>query len=324
MQKLAKLIFVLTAIVWQTTSVLAEEPTLRLSVLKFGTVNWELDTISHYGLDRKHGFKMVVDGVAGSSASQVAFQGGQADVMVTDWIWVARQRAAGKDFVLLPYSKAVGGLMVKADSGISGLPGLAGKKIGIAGGPLDKSWLILRAYAAQQGGIDLAKQTEQVFAAPPLVYKAALDGQVAGAINFWHFAARMEAAGMVELVDVAEAARALGLDPELPLLGFVFQGAFLRDNPDVVRGFARASREAKEILASDDAAWERLRPRMKVKNDNEFKALRDGFRAGIPARSGVDLTNAARFLEVMSDLGGRELIGAATSLPEGVFIDLGD
>ena len=76
----------------------------------------------------------------------IAFEGGEADVMVADWIWVARQRAAGKDYVFVPYSRAVGGLVVRDDSGIAALPDLAGKKIGIAGGPLDKSWLILRAY----------------------------------------------------------------------------------------------------------------------------------------------------------------------------------
>ena len=34
-----------------TCAALAETPVLRAAVLKFGTVNWELDTIKHYGLD---------------------------------------------------------------------------------------------------------------------------------------------------------------------------------------------------------------------------------------------------------------------------------
>ncbi|MEL6425183.1 MAG: ABC transporter substrate-binding protein, partial [Pseudomonadota bacterium] len=163
------------------SSALAEMQTLRAAVLKFGTVNWELDTITHHGLDAANGFDLQVQGMAGGSAAKVAFQGGEADVIVSDWLWVARQRAAGKDYVFIPYSKAVGGVMVPDDSSARSLADLAGGKVGIAGGPLDKSWLILRAYAEQEHGLDLKGATEQVFGAPPLIFKTALDGDLDGA-----------------------------------------------------------------------------------------------------------------------------------------------
>ena len=305
-------------------SALAEDlPTLRLAALEFGTVNWELDTIEHFGLDEAHGFELEVMGVAGGPAGQIAFQGGEADAFVSDWLWVARQRAAGKDYVFIPYSRAVGGVMVSADSDARSLADLAGGKIGIAGGPLDKSWLILRAYAEHAHGIDLAEETEQVFGAPPLIYKTALQGQTDAAINFWHFMAKMEADGMRLLIDVAEAAEALGLDPDTPLLGYVVKGEMLRENPDLVQGLAAASRAAKDILAADDAAWDRLRPLMRVESDSEFNALVAGFRAGIPAPGPVDEAAADRMLRLMADLGGEELLGSATELPAGVFVQPG-
>lgn len=300
----------------------ADTPVLRIAVLEFGTVNWELDTIEHYGLDAKNGFDMDVQGVAGGSAAQVAFQGGEADVIVSDWIWVARQRAAGKDYVLLPYSKAVGGVMVTEDSPVQSLADLAGGKIGIAGGPLDKSWLILRAYAELEHGLDLAAEAEQVFGAPPLIFKSALDGEIDGAINYWHYMARMRAAGMRDLVSVAEAAEALGLDPETPLLGYVFKGEMVRENPELVAGFARASREAKALLASDDAAWERLRDKMPAKTDADFEALKAGYREGIPGDDPIDRASAEAFFDLMAKLGGQDLVGSAETLPEGVFLDL--
>ena len=115
---LARLILVLATIGFWSGASLAQSatPTLRIAVLKFGTVNWELNTIAHHGLDAKHGFKLEVQGVAGEAAAKIAFQGGTADMIVSDWIWVARQRAAGKDYVFIPYSKAVGGLMVPESS----------------------------------------------------------------------------------------------------------------------------------------------------------------------------------------------------------------
>lgn len=305
------------------TAALAETPVLRASVLKFGTVNWELDTITHHGLDTAQGFDLEVQGVAGSSAAQIAFQGGETDVIVSDWLWVARQRAAGRDYVFIPYSKAVGGVMVNQDSPAQSLADLKGAKIGIAGGPLDKSWLILRAYAEKTHGMDLAGETEQVFGAPPLIFKSALSGEVGAAINFWHFMAKMEAAGMRTLIDVAEAATDLGLDPETPLLGYVVTGEMLREQPDLVNGLAAASRAAKDMLASDDAEWDRLRERMNAKTDAEFEALKAGFRAGIPAPGPVDEAAAARMLALMAELGGEALIGEATELPQGTFLQSG-
>ncbi|MDJ0827057.1 MAG: ABC transporter substrate-binding protein [Rhodobacter sp.] len=302
---------------------LAETPVLRAAVLKFGTVNWELDVIKHHGLDEANGFSLDVQGMAGGSAAKVAFQGGEADVIVSDWLWVARQRAAGKDYVFLPYSKAVGGVMVPADSLAQTLADLNGGKIGIAGGPLDKSWLILRAYAAQEFGVDLAGATEQVFGAPPLIFKTALSGDLDGAINFWHFMAKMEAGGMRKLIDVETAATALGLDPETPLLGYVVRGEMLRDNPALVNGLATASRAAKTILAADDAEWERLRPRMNAKTDAQFAGLVAGFRAGIPAPGPVDEAAADKMLRLMAEIGGEDLLGQAKALPEGVFVQPG-
>lgn len=303
-----------------TAAALAETPVLRAQVLKFGTVNWELDTIKHHGFDAANGFDLQVTGVAGSSAAKVAFQGGETDVIVSDWLWVARQRAAGKDYVFVPYSKAVGGVMVPADSTAQTLGDLRGAKIGIAGGPLDKSWLILRAYAQQQYGMDLVSETEQVYGAPPLIFKTALQGQLGGAINFWHFMAKMGAAGMREVVSVSDAAVALGLDTETPLLGYVLTGDMLAEHPELVSGLSAASRSAKDLLAGDDAEWDRLRGRMNADTDAQFAALKAGFRAGIPAPGPVDEEAAARMLKLMVELGGAELLGSATELPEGVFV----
>ncbi|WP_424933971.1 ABC transporter substrate-binding protein [Amaricoccus macauensis] len=302
---------------------LSETQVLRAAVLEFGTVNWELDTIEHYGLDEANGFDLEVQGMAGSSAAQVAFQGGETDVIVSDWLWVARQRANGKDYVFIPYSKAVGGLMVPGDSDALTIADLNGGKIGIAGGPLDKSWLILRAFAEQEHRMDLMASTEQVFGAPPLIYKTALAGDLDGAINFWHYMAKMEAGGMELLVSVEDAALALGLDPNTPLLGYVVREELIESNPSAVAGLATASREAKELLAEDAEAWERLRPRMNAASDAEFDALVSGWRAGIPEAGPIDTDAADRMLRFMAELGGEDLLGSVKELPDGVFYQPG-
>ena len=297
-------------------------PTLKVAVQASGTVNWEIQTIVNNGFDEAHGFSLDVSDVASKPASEIAFLGGETDMIVSDWIWVARLRADGEDIAIIPYSKAVGGLMVPGDSPVRTLADLKGEQIGIAGGPVDKSWIILRALAYSQG-FDLAAETTQVFGAPPIIFKAGLDGDVAGVVNFWHFMAKQEAAGMKLVVSVADASEELGLDPDVPLLGYVVRGETLRDHPELLAGFAAASRDAKTLLAEDDAEWDRLRPMMNADSDAEFIALREGWRDGIPAPGPVDEGAVAEMFAVMAELGGEDLVGKATELPAGVFAPLG-
>ena len=52
-------------------------------------------------------------------------------------------------------------------------------------------------------------------------------------------------------------------------------------------------------------------------------ALKAGFRAGIPAPGPVDEQAAGAMLALMAHLGGEELMGKVTTLPEGVFVQPG-
>ncbi len=295
------------------------ERVLSIALMKSGTVGWEVDTIRHYGLDHAEGFELAVQEMAGNAAAKVAFQGETVDVVVADLLWAARQRAAGRDFVFIPFSRAVGGLLVPPDSPVQDLGGLAGATIGIAGGPIDKSWLILQAYARQVLGLDLASATDQVYGAPPLIFKKAQQGEIQASINYWHFMARLEAEDFRALITVEAAALGLGLDPNVPLLGYVVRGELLRDHPEVVRGLARASRAAKHLLDEDEAAWQRLRAAMRAEEDRVFASLRAGFLAGSPASDPVDEDAAARLIEVLGREGGDTLLGDMDRLPDGLF-----
>lgn len=300
---------------------MAEDARLRGAVLEIGTVNWELTTIRNREFDKAEGYELAITPFADNGATRIALEGGEADFAVADWVWVVAQNAAGKDYVFLPYSRAVGGLVVAGDSPIKALPDLAGKKVGIAGGPVDKSWLILQAYALKEHGFDLKANTEQVFGAPPIIMKAGLSGDNEGTINFWHFLAKMRAAGMRELISVEKAAGGLGLDPDVPLLGYVFKREFAEANPDIVMGFARSSWAAKELLRADDAAWEEIREMMNAANDEQYEELKTLWRAGIPIKGPVNEKSAADMFDLMRELGGEKLVGKATNLPEGIFLD---
>ena len=94
----------------------ADLGTMKVGVLKFGTVNWELDVIKAHELDRKEGFTLDVQAFGGNEAADVALMGGAVDAIVEDWLLVSRQRADGVKLSFIPYSSNVGAVMVKPDS----------------------------------------------------------------------------------------------------------------------------------------------------------------------------------------------------------------
>src|SRR5262245_59539086 len=77
---------------------------VRVGVLKFGTVSWELDVMQTHGLAAREGIDLQVVTLASTNATTVALQGGAVDLIVTDWIWVSRQRAEGRSYTFVPYS----------------------------------------------------------------------------------------------------------------------------------------------------------------------------------------------------------------------------
>ncbi len=304
----------------QPATVVAEEKVLRVAVLEFGTINWELDVIRHHGLDRKNGFRLEVTGLGSKNATAVALQSGSVDMIVTDFIWVARQRARGFDPVFYPHSTALGAVMVRPDSGINSIQALANRQLGIAGGPVDKSWLMLQAYYRRQSGKDLARELEPKFAAPPLLNKLIDRGDLPAVLNFWHYSARLSAQGMTPLVTMDEVLTGLGVERPVALIGWVFGENWANQNPELVAAFLKAARRAKQLLKSSDAQWQRLESKIRARDQSMLIELRDAYRAGIPKSfNSQDRESAARLYEILAKLGGRQLVGTVRTLPKGVF-----
>ena len=296
------------------------QPTVRVGVLKFGTVNWEIDVIKHHQLDKKYKFNLEVTPLASKNASAVALQSNAVDIILTDWLWVNRQRFEQKNYTIFPTSMTTGGLYVDANSGIESLADLKGKKIGIAGGAVDKSWLLLQAYSQKKYGLDLKKETEPTFAVPPLLNRLMLRGDLAAVINFWHYGARLKAAGFQQLITIPEMLNGLGINAQIPLLGWVFDQTWANTNGEALNRFLHASAEAKQLLSSSEDEWHRIRPLIKAENDTVFNTLMDDYRAGLLSQfTSKEIEASKRIFEILSRQGGSALVGKATALHEGTF-----
>ena len=100
---------------------IAEENVLHIGLLKWGSVNWEIDIIEHNKLDKKNNITIKKTFFSTKNDNAIALQGKSVDMIVTDWVWVSRQREQGADFTLVPYSTAAGALMVPENSQIKSL-----------------------------------------------------------------------------------------------------------------------------------------------------------------------------------------------------------
>lgn len=292
---------------------------VRIGVLKFGTVSWELDTLKHHGFDAANGIDLDVIYFAGEDATNVAMLAEAIDMIVTDWLWVSRQRSDGGDVTLAPYSTSVGAIMVKDASPIRTIADLKGKKIGVAGGALDKSWLLIQALARRDHGLDLPSVSDVVFGAPPLISQKAIQGELDAALNFWHFCARLEADGFRRLIGAGDAQMALGASGPVSALGYVFHDKWANDNPQAARGFLKASAQAKDLLARSDEEWLRLAPVIRAEG-RELAKLRDRYREGIPRRPvAEEAADAGRLYRVLAGIGGEKLVGSASEMAPGTF-----
>jgi NitT/TauT family transport system substrate-binding protein len=273
-----------------------------------------LDVIRRHGLAERAGLDLRVSEFASPDAGKLALNSGSVDVAISDWLWVARERSLGGKLVFYPYSSAVGAVMVKADSPIKGISDLRGHVLAVAGGPLDKSWLIVRA-AALKGGIDLKREATLQYGAPPLMFQKAEQGEADANLNFWNFCARLEASGFRSLLDVRDAERELGATDPIAMVGYVFPEAFATSHRSAIDRFLEVAKAADNILANSDSEWDALRPLMKAKDEATFHALRDRTRAGMPKRPlDGEIADAGQLFKTLAELGGPELVGPAKAL----------
>ena len=300
----------------------AELPTVRIGILQFGSVAWQLDVIRRHGFAEAEGIAIEPVILAANQATLVALQAGSVDIIVSDLLWVARQRAAGADWSFYPYSTALGAVEVPAASPIRSLADLPGHRLGIAGTALDKSWLLLRLLARQQNGRDLDEVVEKSFGAPPLLAEQLTAGRLDALLTYWQFAARLEARGARRLLGMGEAMKALGIAEPVPLVGYVLSAGWAREHAMACAAFFRACRHADEILLRSDEEWQAIAPLTGAADALELERLRDAFRDGVPRGDETAMRGAAANLyDLLAGIGGETLVGPSRTLPAGTFLD---
>ncbi len=281
------------------TPALADE-TLRIGLQTTGTFAWQLDVIRRHQLADSAGLDLKVSEYASPDAGKLALNSGSVDLAVVDWLWVARARALGAKLLFYPYSSSVGSIMVKNDSPLRKIDDLKGRVLAVAGGPLDKSWLIVQA-AAKRWGIDLKREAILEYGAPPLIFQKLHQGEADASLNFWNFCARLEAKGY-------------------RLVGYAFSEEFAASHKSTIDRFITVAEKADDIMLRSDEEWDALRPLMNAEDEWTFKAYRDRTREGIPRRPiEAEAADARTLFKALASIGGPELVGPSQQLDPGLY-----
>jgi NitT/TauT family transport system substrate-binding protein len=293
--------------------------TLRVGLQKTGTFAWQLDVIKRHGLATAANLDLKLTEMSSADAGKLALNAGSVDVAVVDWLWVARERALGTRLQFYPYSTAIGAIMTRQDASLRSLADLKGKTLSIAGGPLDKSWLIVQAAAIRRG-LNLKRDVTLQYGAPPLMFQKTLQGESQANLNYWNFCARLEARGYRRLYDVREAQTELGLKEPLALTGYVFSEKFAASHKDAIERFLTVVQKANDILLQSDAEWEALRPLMQAEDQATFLAYRNRTREGVPRRTiPAEEADARMLFRTLADIAGPALLGSVKEIPAGMY-----
>jgi NitT/TauT family transport system substrate-binding protein len=297
----------------------SDKTTIRIGVQATGTLAWELSVLQADSKAKALDFTIETHPITTSEAGKIALQSGAVDIIVSDWIWVSRMRSDGVDFTFYPYSTTSGALMVPENSPIHTIKDLKGKRLGIAGGELDKNWLLLQALT-QKENIDLNTSVEKTFGAPPLVNEQLKQGRVDAALNYWHFGAKLETQGYRQLLDGKGILIGLGIQENVPALGYVFKQSWADGHKAALNAFIAASKKAKQLLCSSEADWKKIIPLTQTDDVATQAKLRQRYCEGNVTAWGIPEQQAAeRIYSLLRKVSDNQLTGKSEHLQPGTF-----
>jgi len=293
---------------------------IRLGVLAYGTVNWELNTLKQQSLLETDQYQLKIIPMASPQAGKVALLSGSVDMIVADWVWVSRQRSVGNDYSFYPYSNTTGALVVKKDSPVKQLSDLKDKKLAVAGGELDKNYLLLAAVMQKQGLANALKSLQKIYGAPPLLTHQLQQGRVDALLTYWHYAARLESEGYRVLLTGGDLLQQLSVQQKVPSIGYVFNATWANQHKASVLAFLDESKQMKDILCSDDAVWQGIEALTHAKTTQEDALLRQRYCAGRIASWGKEEWLAAETIyQALKKASDNRLTGTAKTIFPGTF-----
>ncbi len=299
----------------------AEPITVRVGMQAVGTFSWVVHAMQYFGVDEEYALNLEPVTYATKQATELALRGGEVDIVVDDFVGAVQMRERGVPVqAVYPYGKAVGGVVVPADSDIQTIADLEGKTIAAASLD-DKSLLILRALTTSQYGFDPQVDGETLQAAPWLMTGLMDDGEIDAGIPYWHFVSRMTYDGQYrDVMMVTEMLDQLGMRSDLPILVLVAS----ENAPDgATTRFIEAMLATFERMQADsmDGVWQSILDEelYSLPDPAAFPDVRDRWEVGLPdGWTQEQIDGLTTLVEQLVDVAGEELVGIS-GIPDDAF-----
>lgn len=303
-------------------SALAQETlTVRVGMQAVGTFSWVVHAMQYFGVDEAYDLDLQPITYATKQATELALRSGDVDIVVDDFVGAVQMRERGVPVqTVYPYGKAVGGVVVPADSEIETIADLQGATIA-ASSLDDKSLLILRALTTSQYGFDPQVDGEVLAAAPWLMTGLMDDGEIDAGIPYWHFVSRMTYDGQYrDVMMVTDMLDQLGLRSDLPILVLV---AHENTNDEAVTRFIEAMIETTSRMQADsmDGIWQSILDEelYSLPDPTAFPDVRARWEAGLPdGWTQEQIDGLSTLVEQLVDIAGAEVVGI-DSIPDDAF-----
>ena len=288
-----------------TPGALAQEThTVRVGMQAVGTFSWVVHAMQYFGVDEEYGLNVEPITYATKQATELALRADEVDIVVDDFVGAVQMRERGVPVqTIYPYGKAVGGVVVPADSEIQSIADLQGATIAAASLD-DKSLLILRALTVSQYGFDPQVDGEVLAAAPWLMTGLMDDGEIDAGIPYWHFVSRMT----------------YNMRSDLPILVLV-----AREGVDAAAKtrFIEAMIETTERMKADsmDGIWQSILDEelYSLPDPAAFPEVRARWEAGLPdGWTQEQIDGLSTLVEELVAIAGSELVGI-DSIPADAF-----
>lgn len=315
-----KIILATFILLFSATLNAQEKHTIRIGALAYGTVNWELTALKNQSPNQAKGLTIDITKLASPQAAKIALQSGAVDMIVSDWIWVSRQRSVGFDFTFYPYSNTAGTLLVDSASPIQNITDLKATRLGIAGGELDKNWLLLQALAKQQH-LNLKQSLKKTYGAPPLLNQQLLRGNLDAIITYWHHGARLEAQGYRQIIDTNSIIKKLGIEPTVASLGYIFNRSWGEANASTINLFFSQTKQIKNKLCHPNSnSWQAIAFLTQAQDKTTENLLRKRYCAGRVSDWGLaQQQSAAQIYQLLKQVSQNKLTGPSSYIQPGTF-----
>ena len=199
--------------------------------------------------------------LASPEAGKIALRAGSADIIVSDWLWVSRERGLGAKLTFYPYSSALGAVMVPNASPI--------RNTGRSQGPhaCRRRRPDRQKLAAAAGVVEAGRHRPEVGGTSSTARRRCWrrrrsSGEMDATLNYWNFCAALEAKGFRRLAGIEDILPKLGAKGRTAMIGYVFDegwaqrkprrgGALHRDDPQGEGDFGDLGRGVGENRAAD-------------------------------------------------------------------------